>query len=88
MLAVGPRDAGAAVVRGDPVAEAWLQRAQCRFDMAKVAAGRPKFKLGEQAIQWGWIRGQVARLHLSPDRLAALLGVMAGDAVPAPSRRP
>ena len=64
------------------VREAWLQRAQCRFDMAKVAAGRPKLKLGEQAIQWGWIRGQVARLHLSPDRLAALLGVMAGDAVP------
>ena len=64
------------------VREAWLQRAQCRSDMAKVAAGRPKLKLGEQAIQWGWIRGQVARLHLSPDRLAALLGVMAGDAVP------
>jgi hypothetical protein len=50
--------------------------------MANVAAGKPKLKLGEQAIQWVWIRGQVARLHLSPDRLAALLGVMAGDAVP------
>ena len=60
-----------------PVREAWLQRAQCRCDMAKVAAGRPKLKLGEHTIQWGWIRGQVARLHLSPDRLAALLGVMA-----------
>ena len=50
------------------VREAWLQRAQCRSDMAKVAAGRPKLKLGEQAIQWGWIRGQVARLHLSPEK--------------------
>jgi hypothetical protein len=64
------------------VREAWLQRAQCRCDMAKVAAGRPKLRLGEQAIQWGWIRGQVARVHLSADRLAALIGVMAGDAVP------
>ena len=64
------------------VREAWLQRAQCRCDMAKVAAGRPKLRLGEHAIQWGWIRGQVARLHLSADRLAALIGVMAGDAVP------
>ena len=33
------------------VREAWLQRAQCRLDMAKVAAGRPKLKLAEQAIQ-------------------------------------
>ena len=64
------------------VREAWLQRAQCRCDMAKVAAGRPKLRLGEQAIQWGWIHGQVAKVHLSADRLAALIGVMAGDAVP------
>ena len=64
------------------VREAWLQQAQCRRDMAKVAAGRPKLKLGEQAIQWGWIHGQMARLRLQPDRLAALIGVMVGDAVP------
>ena len=63
------------------VREAWLQRAQCRLDMPKVAAGRPKLKLGEQAIQCSWIRGQMARLHLPPDRLTALLGVIAGDAV-------
>ena len=46
------------------------------------AAGRPTLKLGEQSVQWRWIHGQVARLHLQPDRLAALLGVIAGDAVP------
>ena len=32
------------------VREAWLHRAQCRRDMTKVAAGRPKLKLGDQAI--------------------------------------
>ena len=66
----------------EQVRSAWLQGAQCRRDMAKVAAGRPKLKLGEQAIQWNWIHGQVARLRLQPDRLAALSGVIAGDAVP------
>ncbi len=66
----------------EQVRAAWLQRARCRRDMAKVAAGRPKLKLGEKAIQWHWIRGQAARLHLQPARLAALFGVIAGDAVP------
>ncbi len=59
-----------------------MQQAQRRHDMAKVAAGRPKLMLGQQVIQWQWIHVQLARLHLPPDRLAALLGVIAGDAVP------
>ena len=60
----------------------WLQRAQCRQDMAKVAASRPKMRLAGQAIPWQWIRGQLGKLRLPADRLAALIGVIAGDAVP------
>ena len=60
----------------------WLAEAQKEHDMAKVAAGRPKMKLAGQEIQWQWIFGQVNQLSMKADRRAALIGVMAGDAVP------
>ena len=60
----------------------WLAEAQLSRDMGKVAASRPKMKLMGSRVQWPWILGQVDQLHLAADRRAALIGVMAGDAVP------
>ena len=39
-------------------------------------------KLTGSKVQWPWILGQIEQLHLGADRRAALIGVMAGDAVP------
>ena len=60
----------------------WFAEAQLSQDMGKVAASRPKMKLMGSRVQWPWILGQVDQLHLAADRRAALIGVMAGDAVP------
>ena len=60
----------------------WLQEAQRRQDMLRVAGCRPKLKLAGHAVQWQWIQSQIARLKPPADRQAALVGVMAGDAVP------
>ena len=48
----------------------------------EVAASRPKMRLAGERVRWQWILGKVGQLHLAADRLAALIGVMAGDAVP------
>ncbi len=60
----------------------WLAEAQFSYDMGKVAASRLKMKLTGSRVQCPWILGQVDQLHLAADRRAALIGVMAGDAVP------
>jgi len=59
----------------------WLREAQRRQDMGNVVAGRPKFKLVGQPVRWEGILAQLGRLKLTADRRAALIGVMAGDAV-------
>ena len=66
----------------DGLRNEWLAEAQLSQDMGKVAASRPKMKLIGSRVQWPWILGQVDQLHLAADRRAALIGVMAGDAVP------
>ena len=63
----------------------WLQEAQRRQDMQRVAACRPKLKLAGPAVQRQWVKSQLGRLRLPADRLAALVGVIAGDAVPEPT---
>ena len=60
----------------------WLLEAQRRHDMQRVAGSRPKLRLSGHVIQWQWVRSQLNRLKLPADRFAALLGVIAGDAVP------
>ena len=60
----------------------WLLEAQKQQDIRRVVACRPKLKLAGQTVQWQWLRLQLGRLKLAADRLAALVGVIAGDAVP------
>ena len=60
----------------------WLREAQRRQDMLQVATCRPKLKLAGRTVQWQWVRGQIRRVGLAADREAALIGVLAGDAVP------
>ena len=59
-----------------------MQEAQRRQDMQRVAACRPKLKLAGHSVQWQWVRSQLGRPKLPADRYAALVGVIAGDAVP------
>ena len=60
----------------------WLQEAQRQRDTSRVAACRPKLKLKGHTVQWQWLQLQLGRLKMPADRLAALVGVIAGDAVP------
>ena len=59
-----------------------MKEAQCSTDMAQVAVCRQKLNLEGQTVQWPWILGRIKRLQLGADRQAALIGVLAGDAVP------
>ena len=60
----------------------WLIEAQKQQDTSRVAACRLKLKLAGHTVQWQWLQMQLGRLKLTADRLAALVGVIAGDAVP------
>ena len=60
----------------------WLMEAQRHQDTSRVAACRPKLRLASHTVQWQWLQMQLGHLKLTADRMAALVGVIAGDAVP------
>jgi hypothetical protein len=55
----------------EQVRNSWLEEAQRRQDMQRVAACRPKLKLEGHSVPWHWIRSQLRRLKLPADRHAA-----------------
>ena len=59
-----------------------LMEAQRHQDTSRVTACRPKLRLAGHTVQWQCLQMQLGRLKLTADRMAALVGVIAGDAVP------